>query len=153
MARSAIRVKDNGFKAFFKRLRAMDGADLKVGIQGSDAYRSRGTLSMADLGRVHEFGFAPRGIPSRSFLRATFDEKQRTYANRVQDIVARTVKLKSNPRGALRILGELIRGDIVRRINEQIPPPLKPKTIARKGSTTPLVDTGQLVQSITARVE
>ena len=45
--------------------------------------------------------------------------------------------------------------DAVRRVLTQagIAPPLKPATIARKGSSTPLINTGQLRSAITWRVE
>jgi hypothetical protein len=39
-----------------------------------------------------------------------------------------------------------------RRVRKRIPPPLKPETIKRKKSSVPLVDTGQLVAAIMAKV-
>lgn len=49
-------------------------------------------------------------------------------------------------------VGARFENDILDRIRAHIPPPLSPETIRRKGSTTPLIDTGQLVGSITHQI-
>lgn len=41
---------------------------------------------------------------------------------------------------------------ILEKIRSHIPPPLKPETVRRKGSSTPLIDTGQLIGSITHQI-
>ena len=43
--------------------------------------------------------------------------------------------------------------DVKQRIRSHIPPPLKPATIDRKGSSLALVDTSQLLNSIRAVVK
>ncbi|MDF7681191.1 hypothetical protein PT300_11600 [Enterobacteriaceae bacterium ESL0689] len=49
-------------------------------------------------------------------------------------------------------MGEKLAGEVKRKIQSGIAPPLDPKTIARKGSSRPLIDTGNLLQSITYEV-
>jgi len=44
-------------------------------------------------------------------------------------------------------------GLIQQRISSGIAPPNSPVTVARKGSATPLIDTGQLRSSIRSKVE
>jgi hypothetical protein len=58
-----------------------------------------------------------------------------------------------NVRVALDRLGAKFVGDIQRRIKAHIPPPLQQSTIDRKGSSTPLIDTGVLWSSITHEVK
>ncbi|MCX8207429.1 MAG: hypothetical protein N3G75_06315 [Methanothrix sp.] len=49
-------------------------------------------------------------------------------------------------------IGVLLENAIIERIRAHIPPPLKPETVRRKGSSTPLIDTGQLIGSITHQI-
>ena len=49
---------------------------------------------------------------------------------------------------ALGQLGEMTKGDVQTEIRSGDFAPLKPATIKRKGSSRPLIDTGQMVQSI-----
>ena len=47
----------------------------------------------------------------------------------------------------------MARGDIVESITQLDTPPNTPKTIARKGSSNPLIDTGFLRANVTFKVE
>ena len=49
---------------------------------------------------------------------------------------------------ALELIGLFVKGLIQGRMSAGIPPPLKASTIARKGSSKPLINTGQLRASI-----
>ncbi|MEM8168046.1 hypothetical protein Q4R38_18910, partial [Morganella morganii] len=53
---------------------------------------------------------------------------------------------------AFAIVGEKLSGEVKRKIQSGINPELDPKTVARKGSSKPLIDTGNLLQSITYEV-
>lgn len=50
-------------------------------------------------------------------------------------------------------VGLWAQGSIQQRISDGIPPPNAESTIRRKGSSTPLIDTGQLRTSIKYRVK
>ena len=50
-------------------------------------------------------------------------------------------------------LGEMARGDIVESITKLNTPPNSPKTIALKGSSNPLIDTGFLRANVTFKVD
>ena len=50
-------------------------------------------------------------------------------------------------------IGLLYKGLIQRMIGSNMPPGLKPKTIARKGSSKSLIDTGRMRQSIDFEVK
>jgi hypothetical protein len=52
----------------------------------------------------------------------------------------------------MKLIGMRVVGDIQDRISDGIPPPNSPITIARKGSSKPLIDSGQLRQSISFEV-
>ena len=138
-------------KAFFEGLDELGSLRVKVGIQGNEAQQIRsGGLSMVDLGTIHEFGAPRANVPQRSFLRSTADANRSKYERSMAKSVR---KLANNPRsfnarGELFLLGERVRGDVIKRIRAHIPPPLAAATIARKGEDVPLIDTGQLINSI-----
>lgn len=130
-----------------------------VGITGERAGRVHAGgsgLTVVEIGTRHEMGL---GVPQRSFIRSTFDENVDRYRDLLkrqfrETILyhARTQKPFDHRRSvALRRLGLAVTGDIKKKITAHIPPPLTPYTLARKGSgkTTPLINTGQLINSIT----
>ena len=91
-------------------------------------------------------------IPQRSFMRSTFDKHQRTYLKMAADQAGRVIDGKATAAQAVGLIGEKYLADIRNEINAGIPPPLKPATVRRKGSSKPLIDTGQLKGSLTVKV-
>lgn len=149
-SKGVVRDTDKGFKVFFKGLGDLDGMTVKVGIQGREAAQIRpGGISMVELGTIHEFGAPQANIPQRSFIRATADANRRKYERALEKIV----ETPDRARSGLFRLGEVVRADIIQRIKDRIPPPLQPATVRRKrGESVPLIDTGQLINSIRAVV-
>jgi hypothetical protein len=107
-----------------------------------------------ELAVIHEYGAPAAGIPERSFLRSTFFGGRPTYIAMLRVLLKKVYEQKMELKRALGLVGSKIAGDVKRRITQGagIPPPLKSATIARKGSSRPLVDTGQLKNSITWEV-
>jgi hypothetical protein len=112
-------------------------------------------IAMTDLGRIHEFGDEASGIPERSFIRRTFDERRDELARMQGELTEAVIAGEVSPAKALDLLGGWGAGEVKKRIAQgpHIPPPNAPATIARKGSDRPLVDNGQLVNSINHEVE
>ena len=88
-------------------------------------------------------------IPERSFMRATLDANRSKYADLITRLLDRVVRGKLTTDQLLGLLGARVVADIKRRIRSRISPALKASTIRRKGSSTPLIDTGGLVNAIT----
>jgi hypothetical protein len=150
--------RDLGFSRRMRRWRKLvafagkGGLRVTVGIQGADAgSRGGGGITNLEIGIIHEFGAPAVNIPSRSFVRATADANRSKY-QRMLDAIGRGVLKGKNAAQGLFVLGETARADMVRRIQSNIPPPLAPSTVAKKGDTLALVDTGQLIGSITSVV-
>lgn len=170
--------RDHGARDLLARVRAMHGSrTVRVGIL-SDApkredAKERGKhskkkrirdkvarragaaaarkLSLLEIAIVHEFGGGH--VPARSFIRATVDAK-RAEILKLQVALAQQVLLgKITPDQALSQLGAKVAGWMKTRIAEGIAPPLSEATIKRKGSSVPLINTGQLRSSITHVVE
>ena len=147
---STVIVKRDGVKKFFAKLSIYNRYEVVVGVP-QDAENEEGD-SLAAIGATHEFGSPKRRIPQRSFLRDTFDINERKYANLLELGVAAAIAKNVRPEQTLFKVGQVARGDVVKRFNDGIGPALSQTTIDRKGSDLQLVDTGALRSSITARV-
>jgi hypothetical protein len=147
---------------------------VKVGILTDSAHKAAegagGEISLLELAAIHEFGSPAAGIPERSFMRATVNGKREQVNEAIEKLVGLEVRaLLATPGGpsdsqadaaAHRALGRLgtklvamIRATV--RNRETVGPEDQanaPSTIAKKGSTLPLVDTGQLMQALTFAV-
>lgn len=102
---------------------------------------------------VHEFGSAVRNIPERSFIRAGMKKHEKdieTEANKLIDLV---INGKIPARTALELLGQKVVDWLKDYLTKLQSPALKPATIAKKGSANPLIDTGQMRDSITYKIE
>lgn len=112
---------------------------------------SSGDLTVAEIGFQNEFGFGH--IPERSFMRSTLKEhKKRIIAFQVQ-LAKRIISEEITTEKALALLGEFVADLIRRKIVSLQTPPNAPETIALKRSSNPLIDTGQLKNSITYQVK
>jgi hypothetical protein len=148
-----VKDTDRGWKAIKSALKGT-GQYGVVGVLGNNDARGD-EFSNVQIATVHEFGLPERGIPERSFIRATVDAGAARYRKLLKQLLEKLVERKGKGEGipqALRLLGEQMRADIIARINAGIEPPNAPATIAAKGSSTPLIDTGQLKQSISYEV-
>jgi hypothetical protein len=136
---------------------------VKVGVQGLEAAANQQntTLTVSQIATIHEFGkviHQPRMrrtivIPERSFLRATIDQYQAAIARRDVLLAQGFLLGKFQLRQAMELLGTYVVGLIKQRIADGILPRNADSTIARKRSSKPLIDTGQLRNSITYKVE
>ena len=91
-------------------------------------------------------------IPERSFIRGTVDARRRAIAKFVKTLATAVIEGRMMTPQALERLGIFVQGEIRKRISAGIPPPLKAATIKRKGSSKPLIATGQLRASIDYQV-
>lgn len=141
-------VKDVDFKVFDELKRRLVGERLvRVGFpQGKS--EADGT-PVAMIAAVHEFGSPERGIPERSFLRSGMRENGEKYVRLNKVNLVRILRGQLTVEQALGQLGEMAKGDVQQKIRSGDFAPLKPATVNRKGSSKPLVDTGQMVQSVT----
>lgn len=152
-----IDVGYKGFKRFVKGLR-VTGPDVLVGLIGSDAeaeHEEAPGLTVAAIGAIHEFGVdePPVKIPQRSWMRAPFDENRRKYMKLITRL---TRSMLLGGKGmtmerALGIVGLIAEEDMRKAIRGRISPALAEATIRARefGGDVPLLDSGQLIQSIT----
>lgn len=146
--------RDRGYNALQRLVRDMArGRAVTVGVHSGEggAPAGNGALSVADVATIHEFGLGDN--PERSFVR-NFADEVRDEATKVEaKLVEGSIRSRRPVEDALERFGLWLTAKMQKRIRGGIPPALDPATVERKGSSTPLIDTGQLVSSITHKVE
>lgn len=138
-------------RALEAKIAALRGLGVVVGVTAKTNSRS-GKFSNAELAAIHEFGSPARNIPERSFLRKPLINNAAVIANLAKNAVGKFITGQITAEAALGALGEEAKNISKVAIAEGITPALKPATIKRKKSTKPLIDTGQLLNSITYEV-
>ena len=141
-------VKDIDMTVFdeLKKRLVGDGKVVHVGVP--EGKKEPDGTSVAMIAAVHEYGSPDQGIPERPFLRVAIQKNRLKYVrlNRIN-----LVKMMHGQMGmeqALGQLGKMAKGDVQAEIKSGDFTPLKEATIKRKGSSRPLIDTGQMVQSM-----
>ena len=135
------------------------GRAILVGIQGQQAAESKkygegesedGDLTVGMVAAFHEFGL---GVPERSWLRGWVDENRAMIQEDMKRAMRQVLLGRTTVDQVAHVLGVKWVASIQARIVAHIAPALDEATVEAKGSSTPLVDTGQLKSAITFIVE
>lgn len=145
---------DHGFESLKARIGKAAAARLTVGIHEAEGAETEdGETTVLDVATYNEFGGPDNNPPRRSFIAdwadENADEHKAMLRKSAQAVVKGTIP---STEIALERLGLRFVGDVQRRIKDGIDPENAPSTIARKGSSTPLIDQGQLWTSVTHQV-
>ena len=155
--------KDLGWKDILKQLKIIEkkpfvkvgllpitGSKPKTSTQISDGKKTKSTstqTTVLEVGIRNEFG---EGVPERSFVRSTADQNSGQWNAIIDANVSRIYLGRQTVKGTLNIVGLKATSDMKQKIRNGDPKwaPNAPSTIRRKGSSKPLIDTSQLVNSI-----
>ena len=112
------------------------------------------TATNAYIGFVHEFGSYTAKIPERSFLRVPLMLFLGTAINEASGKINKAIEMADVARAyaILGIAAEKVIQEGFASGGYGAWPKLKPMTIARKGSSAILIDSGQLRKAITSKV-
>lgn len=140
-------VKDNGYSARVAFLLAMEPVQMRVGVHGEEGGASHeGGVTVGEIAQAHEYGL---GVPRRSFIGSWAAENRGRNLGIIRRSLERVARGETSYPEALHGIGVVFVADCRLRIARgKIAPALSPERIAQKGSTTPLLDTGQLSSSI-----
>ena len=139
-----VKIDDSKMKKIFNELKTLQRAYTIIGIQEGNPVVDGELLSQ--IAFWNEFG--TKNIPERSFMRAWFDTNISTIQQRARYLYGKVLDGKMNARTALSTLGQWMQDRIRKSILEFTTPPNAPMTIRRKGSSHPLIDTKQMLNSI-----
>lgn len=120
------------------------GARIKV------TEKMRGYLAYSGLFLKKTTGFIV--IPERSVMRSTVNENAQKYVRMLQKAIPRAIETGRSSDDVLNYLGLEVSNDVKLKFGNGLKPN-HPFTVQRKGSSAPLVDSGELRNSITWEVK
>ncbi|HDR1228632.1 TPA: hypothetical protein QB279_000652 [Pasteurella multocida] len=134
----------NALKDLAKTLNELVKKDVFVGIpeEANKSLEDQPSFNMTSLAAVLEFG--NDHIPERPFLRQTLNDNREKYVSMFVNLFKKGVE----PEKIYEQLALIAQADVQENIVRGNWVPNNPKTIKRKGSSKPLIDTGKLRQSI-----
>lgn len=145
-----VTYKDEGLRKILESLEQLGQLRVTAGVQGDRAAATYpdGT-SVGAVAKFMEFG--TRTIPARPFLRHAAMTSEPGIASVAAASVGEMVTRGTSPEDALRPVGELVARQAVQAIDRSRgwARPDSAATVAAKGSSQPLYDTGRLRDSIT----
>jgi hypothetical protein len=92
-------------------------------------------------------------IPERPFLHNAMADHRSEYRGHMKKAAAKILKGQTALHTVLAKLGVLAQGHIQGEITNLSSPPNSPVTVALKGSSNPLIDTGEMRQAVTWKVD
>ena len=136
---------EEALKALAKKL---EGATrVLVGVpEGAGAYEDG--LTIATIAAVNNFGSADGKIPAREFLQPAINKGAPQYQRLAEIMIPKVLSGSMAMTALLEQMGNLAEGHVKQEITDFDTPPNAQSTIDRKGSSSPLIDTGALRQSI-----
>ena len=159
MTRAKVIIKDTGELArIVQEIEKAKRAIVKVGIQGNEASTVRtsdsgAALTLGEIATVNEFGSEDGRVPARPFMRNTWDNRQKELRAIQRKTLEQIATGRMTAEKALDVIGLWFANAIKKTITDGVAPANAPRTIEKKGSSKPLIDTGALRQSITHVVE
>ena len=158
----------NDFPKMQATIERLDGKKVSVGVLGGG--------EQSWLAAIHEYGcrievtpkmrkyLAATGlhlkastthitIPERAFLRNGYDENKDDVLNRVDALLDDVIGGTMSTDQFFEVIGLLMKSRIQDYARDLDSPPNHPYTVERKGSSNPLVDTGDMIGAITYKVE
>lgn len=138
----------------------LEGAGLHHEVAHVDGQKVSGGVTegktVALVATWNEFGTKPKGkhpgIPKRPAIRNTIDSRQNDLIELMAAALKRLSAGVSDPMTELGRIGIWASGAVKKTISTGVPPENRKSTIAAKGSSKPLIDSGQYRQSITHAV-
>lgn len=92
-------------------------------------------------------------IPERAFLRNGFDENKDEVLRSSENALGAVMSGAMTGDQFLELVGLMLKGKIQNYARDLSSPPNHPFTVSRKGSSNPLISSGDMIGSITYRVE
>ena len=119
-------------------------ASVRVGVLENATYPDGTPVAMVAF--WNEYG--TKRSPVRAFFRTTVSEQKKNWVLSVQNLM----KMHNDPKQVMGLIGVHMQEQIVQSINTWSDPPNSAYTIAKKGSSKPLIETGVLMRSIKSEV-
>lgn len=163
-----FKTKKNEFPKMQAIIESIDGKKVSVGVLGGG--------EQSWLASIHEYGcrikvtdkmrnyLAATGlhlkattthitIPERAFLRNGYDESKDEVIAKAENLLGQVIGGKMSADQLFEIIGLLMKSRIQDYARDLDSPPNHPYTVAHKGSSNPLIDSGDMIGAISYKVE
>lgn len=145
----SVRVVDHGYQEYLQECFDTDIVEVTVGVHSEEGSQStKGGKTVAEIATINEFGL---GVPARPAITGWADSKT-DAVEILRDAIAKGLKARRKIGASLDRVAQAWAGEIQARISAGIPPKNAESTVKKKGSSKPLIDTGQYRSSIRGRV-
>lgn len=150
---SSIRDTDKGYRKVIAQVGKISrGYSAVIGVFGEGSAKEHGSdgISLGELAFIHEMGL---GVPQRSWLRSWVDSQKARIDSDLRKIADQGLRGEDLGRALSRLAARYAAEVQAWISGGNVEPPLADSTIERKGSSVPLIDTGQLRSGITWGLE
>jgi len=158
MLRGDITLTDRvgGYGRIREALEHLDGLYVKVGFPQEskpgqpDSPKGKPATEMSEVATIaafHEFGTAR--IPERPFFRQALDGNREDLKKFIDNQYSNVMSGKQSTTDGLERIGQFLSSKIKGSIRNGNFEPLAESTVGSKGSSKPLIDTGQMINSVT----
>lgn len=148
-----IRTEHNGgLKGFLERFKEIGKPKVYIGVPASKNGMHEGGINMATLLAIHVLGAPSRGIPQRDPLRPPLIANAQRYSDLLALGLRNALSDGTDPKLVYEKIGIVATNDVYDYFVTGNFKPLNQKTIDRKGSSKPLIDSEELRGSITYEV-
>lgn len=153
--------RNNRWPLIQAQLRLANRSTVAVGFPGEAPSSKAGASNHNGMNNVqvaiaNEVGSAPGvrpEVPSRPFMKQTFNAKRSAkFMQTLQDLLGGISRGQMSTKIALERIGRMGQTAVVNEIDTGVFAPNSPRTVAVKGSSKPLVDTGAMRQAVTYKV-
>ena len=148
-----IRTEHNGgLKGFLERFKEIGKPKVYIGVPASKNGMHEGGINMATLLALHVLGAPSRGIPQRDPLRPPLIANAQRYSDLLALGLKNALSDGTDPKLVYEKIGIVATNDVNYYFVTGNFKPLNQKTIDRKGSSKPLIDTEELRGAISYEV-
>lgn len=149
---SSVVVRDNGLLSRIINSAKQCTARVSVGyFADQGVHGGKPSITLGNLARIHEHGTAR--TPKRAFVAPALAKNRDKYLKLVGGSFLPIVRGQKTTAQTWHYVGQQAVADVQSYMVQASFTPLSPKTIRAKGSSRPLIDTGQLRQSVTYKVK
>ena len=150
-----MKKNDNSlFIAYEKNLQQFKDSVVKAGILAKDGSENHSEgITVFQIGMIHEFGVPEKNIPRRSFIRVPIENNIKEITKLIENNHKLVSENAMSAKTALDRIGIKAQNTIKESFRNNKKKKKKRATVKRKGSSRPLIDTGQLIGSISYIVE
>lgn len=161
-----VKTVKNRFPKMQSAIKSLNGKTVSAGVMGEHAwlagiheYGCRIKVTDKMRGYLHSQGLHLKKetteivIPERAFLRSGFDQCEKAVLDAIDGIIGDVVSGQVKEQEFFNAIGLLLKSGIQDAARDLRSPQNHPFTTERKGSSNPLVDTGDMIGAISYEVK